>query len=428
MGVASITRWYVGGIGSRLYRGVRGITHGAQALVGLLETDEVAFAGIGGECSYNNVYITLTRSNTALWPLTITPIVDGVEQAAITVDLEPVGSLTRETLEISLMQPHTVASVVRSRYAARGARFALRLELGQSGQTLFYSGEPVELSTGKWAGGTHFSEFALQASLPTGLTFLDGGGNSPDKFPTFEILDDVAEGRYVKCLGNPTANPSNRYVVMVDSFNDLFGGVVNQEIEVLCRGYLSNAAAGGPAFPGPATNLASAGGADPARGNVVMSQYNTASDLEMRLSKAEGANMAIADYPDGEATGWVWQRLYLQWTGGTNWVRRVRSWHGALSAEPGTWQIDQTLSDANMRTALGSIGFGQGSGLLSTHEGRIAFLSFSMDPSTQAPPLPSEVLEFAAPAAEDPPNIDIDGIEVDFDVEVESLDPATESV
>jgi len=123
----SIT-FFVAGEGSSILRGGVGIQDDGADYGILLQTNEVAPAGVGGECLFEAIHIAVTRNNDAEWTVTITPIIDGVDQEPVEITYDASSDVVTEHEYVSLAQPYKVDGVEVSKYYPRGAWFALRIE------------------------------------------------------------------------------------------------------------------------------------------------------------------------------------------------------------------------------------------------------------------------------------------------------------
>lgn len=118
--------WFFAGTGPNLNRGDSGTDDAGTDIAFLALTNEVAPAGIGGECIFEEVFVALTRFNANTWNLTITPIVDGVELESQTITLAGVANPVTEIINLGLSQPYLVDGVEESRTFPRGAWIALK--------------------------------------------------------------------------------------------------------------------------------------------------------------------------------------------------------------------------------------------------------------------------------------------------------------
>lgn len=117
-------RWFMGAAGS-LLRGDDGVTDGGAGVAVRLRTNEIAWAGVGGEALYENVYLALSRYNALPWTIRVTPIVDDVPQSTVQVTLAGVTNPVTEVVEVSLAQ---LAPRGTSTYWPRGCWLALLIE------------------------------------------------------------------------------------------------------------------------------------------------------------------------------------------------------------------------------------------------------------------------------------------------------------
>lgn len=120
------TAWFLAGVGGELHRGAQGSDDAGTDIAVYLQTNEIAPAGIGGECLFQSVKVALTRFNAVDWDLTVIPVVDGTALAGQTITLSGVASPVTELLDLTLSQAYLVGGVEVSRYIPRGAWIAIR--------------------------------------------------------------------------------------------------------------------------------------------------------------------------------------------------------------------------------------------------------------------------------------------------------------
>jgi hypothetical protein len=120
---APVQRWFVGS--GSLFRGDDGVDDGGAAIEVRMRTNEIAWAGIGGEALYQNVYIAITRLNASDWTFRVTPIVDDEDLTAQSFTLLGVAQPVTEVLEVSLAQTRANG---KSTYWPRGCWLALLIE------------------------------------------------------------------------------------------------------------------------------------------------------------------------------------------------------------------------------------------------------------------------------------------------------------
>lgn len=123
----SQTSWFMAGAGG-VWRGSQGVDDAGEDLPVHAQTVEVAPAGIGGECLFQNIYLGITRFNALDWDIDVTAILDGVALEPETITLTGVIAPVTEVLEISLAQPYKIGGVEQSRYHPRGAWLAILIE------------------------------------------------------------------------------------------------------------------------------------------------------------------------------------------------------------------------------------------------------------------------------------------------------------
>ena len=108
----------------------RGYDDDGADLEAILETNWVAPAGSGGECSFHNLYLVLTRTNVTDAELLVYPIVDGVEQEAVALTLSGLGADKRvdQVFEVPLSEVlRNADGSEAARFAQRGVWFAARV-------------------------------------------------------------------------------------------------------------------------------------------------------------------------------------------------------------------------------------------------------------------------------------------------------------
>ena len=249
------------------------------------------------------------------------------------------------------------------------------------------SGVP-EVESGVDIGFTDFSEFTLTSSLPSGITEYGIGTDSPTGVG---VSFDPIEGNYFEMTGMPGPTVVS-YGFGIDNFDGL-----TQFGELLARVYLNILTdlqwGGGPCFrlsglvgePSPDMNAAGwtarrddadafggSQGNETNAGSIFVPVNNTF----MQEARQNGA--------------WLWVRVRILQNGAVpgrdDWT--VTAWHGSIDDEPSvpdSSPVPITIVTPSSR-GVGAIGWW---GLvLGGAEQRIAYLSFSSDPETVAPPLP----------------------------------------
>jgi hypothetical protein len=101
-----------------------------SAIAAVGETNWVAPAGVGGEASFHNLYVVLTRTNTTTCGLVVTPVVDGAEKDPVTLTLAALAADTEvsEVHEVPLSARYVDASgIEQGRNALRGVWFTARI-------------------------------------------------------------------------------------------------------------------------------------------------------------------------------------------------------------------------------------------------------------------------------------------------------------
>lgn len=120
--------FFMGGEGPGILRGGQGIQDDGVDIEPLLQSNDVAPAGVGGECLFYEVHLAVTRNNANPWTITVTPIVDGIDQVPVEIEYAGVGAVVTEHQHITLAQPYIVGGEEVSLYHPRGAWFGLRIE------------------------------------------------------------------------------------------------------------------------------------------------------------------------------------------------------------------------------------------------------------------------------------------------------------
>lgn len=226
-------------------------------------------------------------------------------------------------------------------------------------------------------GATDFSEFSVGAGVPVGITPIHPNTTAP---AGEQIANDATEGNYFACT--PGALDALAYIF--DAFSGISGG---DDIELLARiwipAHTTNRRIWGPAFQIDGTDQTDL---DYAGGGVYM---RNASDYETTAVDSDGGSPGLAlqsDWQEVEGTSqWMWQRIRIeqQGAGATQW--RAKTWSGALGDEPAGWDGDSGVGGA--KSVIGNDAIGWAVTALVRRAGqRIAWLSFSTDPSTEPPP------------------------------------------
>jgi len=259
------------------------------------------------------------------------------------------------------------------------------------------SGDLIDLGGGEFAGATNFSEFSVAAGLPAGITAFGLGSTSPT---TEAIANDSIEGNYFSMDGHSTAAEAFGYGY--DAFDNVF-----LHGEILTRIFVD--------FDDLVNGRRSIGGA--ARISGLIGRPSGSPDFDCftsSLQKLSGSNFRSGGfYVDGgsgsvpvdgliqetfQNGAWIWIRVRnTEAIGGDpsedDWV--ITAWYGSqvdpldISGQPGPdgTAVDRfrtiTLTDAlGWATVFPCDGAQQ----------RIAFLSFSTDPTVTPPPLPATVI------------------------------------
>lgn len=118
--------WFFGA-GAALLEGDVGSTDNGADVEARAETNALAPAGVGGECVFTNVYLTVIHELGAPLEVRLVPILDGEEQAPLELTLEA-GEPRRKQHEFGLSVPYPSAENPKHLYAMRGTWFAVRVE------------------------------------------------------------------------------------------------------------------------------------------------------------------------------------------------------------------------------------------------------------------------------------------------------------
>ncbi len=118
-------RWFMGTATGSIVRGAEGTNDAGADVAVRLRTNEIAWAGVGGEALYQNVYLALSRFNALDWTIRVTPIVDDVVLAPVEIVLAGVVNPVTEVVEVSLAQTRANG---KSTYWPRGCWLALLIE------------------------------------------------------------------------------------------------------------------------------------------------------------------------------------------------------------------------------------------------------------------------------------------------------------
>jgi hypothetical protein len=109
------------GLASSMARSDVGQTDAEAPVRAYVETIEAAPAGESGEAIFRQLYLVLTRSNTAPFTLRLYPVLDGVVLPSIPLLFAPTEAPVGEVIEVPLSRPVLVRGVERARNALRGA-------------------------------------------------------------------------------------------------------------------------------------------------------------------------------------------------------------------------------------------------------------------------------------------------------------------
>ncbi len=254
---------------------------------------------------------------------------------------------------------------------------------------LLESGVPKEVSSGKWIGGTNFSEYEVSATLPPGLTQYDDTFNGG----TPSIETDVTEGNYFALVG---AGVTGRYGIGVDAFDTLSG----LNCEVLVRTHLTTFTSGNRYWPGPACNITGSTDATfrSILGRMKWTGTPANSIIIALIDPTGGGASTLASGTSSEsdiASGdWVWFRMRRQelLSPVAGHARlKMKLWKGAFSAEPASWDVEVTHTGGSADEDDHAVGWTGDWFTPDIGEHGIAFMSFTNDPEVTPPPTPDEI-------------------------------------
>lgn len=246
------------------------------------------------------------------------------------------------------------------------------------------SGALSEPSPGVYRGVTDFSEYAVAAGIPAGITqglaLAPFSGEDP---VTLAIKNDPTEGNWFSIDGFVGISGNSAFKIDAwDEANVLFG-------EVLARVYMEARVSGRFTY-GPALRVDT----DSHEYLAATLFASSTSDLELAVvvtpsTSGDTSNYGFTDIPEAEQNGWMWMRLRLEDLGNGQVRRRIKHWWGDIEDEPAGWL--QTTSGAAPTNVDGpGVGLGVGR-FVNTNEQGCAFLSFSTDPDNFPPLLPDEI-------------------------------------
>lgn len=255
-----------------------------------------------------------------------------------------------------------------------GTAAAGALSGGGGGASGSYSGDP-----GSQTGFTDFSEFEVASGTPTGIT--DRSWNNT--VSASGIGNDGTEGNYF--YWTPGSGDYDPNLFTLNSFD----GAAMSYGEVLARTWV-------PAFnknrrlTGPAMHVEGGGTAGTTNYNAGGIYTRNSGDYEstfLRNTNGAGGLVLSADLQEAEqASVWAWIRIRLEDQGSNdNWY--VKAWYGAIGDEPASWDAS-SLGVFKARETANNLGW-VADVLQRQAEQRIAYLSFSEDPDTTAPPVPA---------------------------------------
>lgn len=252
------------------------------------------------------------------------------------------------------------------------------------------SGDLIDLGGGEFAGATNFSEFSVAAGLPSGITQFGIGSTSPT---THEIANDATEGNYFSMDGH--SSDVRAFGYGFDAFDNVF-----LHGEILVRVFVN--------FDLQDFRR-SIGGA--ARISGLVGQPSGSPDFDCMtsaLQKLAGSNFRSSGLYVNNGSGslpvdgliqepfqnqaWIWIRVRNFEDANPArdaWI--ITAWYGDIDAggQPGP---DGTTTNRT-RTISGVDALGWAvADFCDQGEQRIAFLSFSTDPTVTPPPLPATVI------------------------------------
>lgn len=253
-------------------------------------------------------------------------------------------------------------------------------------QAITASGVVDEPTSGVFTGATDFSEFTEGAGIPSGIT--EYGAGSGGGGPTaYAIANDAGEGHYFTFSGhlsNQFGNPPPNYGV------DAFDGAAGlNDIEMLARTWVAAQDVSGHNMIGPKCSMHST----PSFAAFGQDLYDRSPNHSTRCGN-NSSGLGEGSMQEANQYGvWVWQRFQRIFAGGSSWDVRVKAWFGDLVDEPVAWDREDlgvTTSTAGPHTDE-AIGFGFFGNNKNANPQRIAFLSFTTDPTAAAAPTPDDL-------------------------------------
>ncbi len=251
--------------------------------------------------------------------------------------------------------------------------------------TLFPSARAVSGSideiNGAVVGATDFSEFAVAAGLPSGITEYGNTANSPS---AVEIADDPSEGHYFKMTGH---GDNNAWGFGLDAFD----GKMDSG-EILTRVY-SNFDTTLVESIGSASSMSGVLGANfDCWGGVVHRLTSTVRATGIIIESGATAASFGAPQHSLQNGAWIWLRIRRIPNVGnpSNDDWEMTAWYGAIEDEPSSPDAVNVVNQIRQVSGFAAVGWAV-IRIVSTSEQRIAFLSFTSNPLL-APP-PTEILE-----------------------------------
>jgi len=257
------------------------------------------------------------------------------------------------------------------------------------------SGDLIDLGGGESAGATNFSEFSVAAGLPAGITQFGISSTSP---VTHAIANDGVEGNYFSMDGHSTAAEGFGYGY--DAFDNVF-----EFGEILVRIFTQ--------FDLPNSGRRSIGGGARINGLIGRPEIGpdfdclcqglslngaTFNDNGLYVDAGSGSLPSSGAVQESFVSGqWMWLRLRISQSipdpSEDDWI--VTSWYGSqvdaldVSGQPGPDSVN--LDRFRTISAIDALGWATAS-FCDGAEQRIAYLSFSTDPTVTPPPLPATVI------------------------------------
>ena len=253
------------------------------------------------------------------------------------------------------------------------------------------SGVP-EVVNGANVGFTDFSEFAVAAGLPSGITEFGIGNDSPT---AVAIVNDPVEGNYFEMTGHG----EDAWGFGLDAFDSEmeFGEIL---VRVFCN------VSDGRRIIGGASSMRGLVGADPGPADFGFETSGAMRRLDSGDPDGITTATQVEDGSGGEIIGVLMQEAFQNGVWMWNRCRRVinpdvhvdhddwqvTAWYGEFEDEPA---LDATSIDrTRIVDGLAAVGWAiTANG--TTADQRIAFLSYTSDPDLAAPPEPGALQELS---------------------------------